>query len=163
MFFFLRNGNVHDREVHPLCLIARPGTSGHLWIGSRPPRPREFLGEVCKGHRATSTIMSPLLSQFRASHLKIPSPPFSKGPPGGTPSGPRLRALRASTLCAPSPSRPPRSLRSSQALKFPGLRAIPFGGAAAGTCPGHSRWYQPSSTRSPASGPSGRQSPGHRA
>lgn len=79
--------------------------------------------------------MSHLPSQLRASHLKIPSPPLSKGPPGSTPSGPRLRALLASTLCTPSPSRPPHSLRSSQALESPGLRAIPFGGAAAGTGP----------------------------
>ena len=126
-------------------------------IVCQPPRSREALAEASGGSGAPSTVMSSsLLSRLRASHFKIPSPPLNEGPPEGTPQFRVPAPLHALPFRASSPSRPPRSLRCSQPVKYRGLRATAFRGATAGTCPSHSRgsarpWSPPRSSLPPRS------------
>lgn len=162
MFLFLCNGIFTTSR----CQLAEPPATSRNFRPSPAGRgpASQIAGssgsEASRGSRTPSAIKSSrLLGRLRASHLKIPSPPLSERPPEGTPkSRARHPPLHALPFRAPSPSRPPRSVRSSQPLKYPGLRAIPFKGTTAWTRPSHRRgsskpWSPPRSSlplRSPA-------------
>lgn len=129
----------------------KPKHAGSHITSRNLPRPslpdRGNVSKSCKGHRATRTIASHLLCHLRTRRFTIPGATDPLGPSGRHPLGPEApRPSMRHPLRALSPSQPERSLRSFQPLKPPGLRAIPLGGAVAGTLPRHSRWPRPRSS-----------------